>query len=178
MSWVFESCNKHILEISRSLSIYLRLRPCSIVVYGKFYLYCLYYFRLFSGLLIVQICSINYALHLESVKIHKNCLYWSVFGTDVNRDVVFNCFLLPIVEIPPFKKIISFNDSPSKMMKTALYFVLKALFILNILNIFLTFWTCRQNGLIRKIRLISKFLTSQPGSKKNYNTDNAQYLTN
>ena len=27
----------------------------------------------------------------------------------------------------------------------------------------LTFWSCRGNGLIRKIRLISKFLTQQPG---------------
>ena len=26
-----------------------------------------------------------------------------------------------------------------------------------------TFWSCRKNGLIRKIGLISKFLTSQPG---------------
>ena len=27
----------------------------------------------------------------------------------------------------------------------------------------LTFWSCRQDALIRKIRLISKFITSQPG---------------
>ena len=26
-----------------------------------------------------------------------------------------------------------------------------------------TFWSCRKNGLIRKIRLTSKFMTSQPG---------------
>ena len=25
------------------------------------------------------------------------------------------------------------------------------------------FWECRENGLIRKIRLTSKFMTSQPG---------------
>ena len=25
------------------------------------------------------------------------------------------------------------------------------------------FWSCRKNGLIRKIRLISKFMTSEPG---------------
>ena len=31
--------------------------------------------------------------------------------------------------------------------------------------IVLTFWSCRKNGLIRKIRLISKFMTSQPGLK-------------
>ena len=28
----------------------------------------------------------------------------------------------------------------------------------------MTFWSYRENGLIRKIRLISKFTTSQPGS--------------
>ena len=29
----------------------------------------------------------------------------------------------------------------------------------------LTFWACRKNGLIRKIRLTSKFMTSQPASQ-------------
>ena len=33
--------------MSRSLSINLYLRPCSIAIYGKFYLYCLYHLRLF-----------------------------------------------------------------------------------------------------------------------------------
>ena len=27
----------------------------------------------------------------------------------------------------------------------------------------MTFWSCRKNDLIRKIRLTSKFMTSQPG---------------
>ena len=27
----------------------------------------------------------------------------------------------------------------------------------------LTFWSCKQNGLIRKIELTLKFMTSQPG---------------
>ena len=26
-----------------------------------------------------------------------------------------------------------------------------------------TFWSCRENGLIRKVRLTSKFMASQPG---------------
>ena len=40
------------------------------------------------------------------------------------------------VGLSPFKKIfflIFFNDSPSKMMKNAFYFILKALFVLKIL---------------------------------------------
>ena len=43
------------------------------------------------------------------------------------------------------------TESPLKMMKNAIYFTLKPLFVLKI------------NGLIRKIRLISKFMTSQTG---------------
>ena len=54
---------------------------------------------------------------------------------------------------------ICFNDSPLKMMKNAFYFTLKALFIL---KIFMTPWPCWKNGLIRKTRLISKFMTSRP----------------
>ena len=27
----------------------------------------------------------------------------------------------------------------------------------------MTFWSCRKKGLIRKVRLISRFMTSQPG---------------
>ena len=46
-------------------------------------------------------------------------------------------------------------------MQNGFYFMLKALFVIFKLFIF-TFWSCRKNGLIRKIRLISKFMTSQP----------------
>ena len=62
----------------------------------------------------------------------------------------------------PSKKIyfIHFNEMTLKMMKNAFYFMLKALFILTILKFFaLTLQSCRKNGLIRKIRLISKFAT-------------------
>ena len=38
----------------------------------------------------------------------------------------------------------------------------------------LNFWSCRENGLIRKIRLISKFMTSQPG----YQTSTIHILPN
>ena len=43
-------------------------------------------------------------------------------------------------------------------------FHLKSSFRSQDIQIFvLTFWACRKNGLIRKIKLISKFMTSQPG---------------
>ena len=51
----------------------------------------------------------------------------------------------------------NFNESPLKMMKNSFYFILKALFVLKIFN----FLFIQKNGLIRKIRLISKCMTSQ-----------------
>ena len=60
--------------------------------------------------------------------------------------------------------LICFNDSASKLMKNAFYFILEALFVLKIFNFVLTFWACRKNGLIRKIKLISKSMTSEPGN--------------
>ena len=63
------------------------------------------------------------------------------------------------------KKIlfICFNDSPSKMMINAFYFVLKAFFILKIFKF--SSWLfehVEKKSLIRKITLISKFMTSPP----------------
>ena len=49
-------------------------------------------------------------------------------------------------------------------MKNAFCLILKALFVLKIFLVFVTtFWSCRKNGLIRKIRLTLRFMTSQPG---------------
>ena len=64
--------------------------------------------------------------------------------------------LLVKVGLSPSKEscLVCFNESPLKMMKNAFYFILKALLVL---------WSCRKNSLIRKIRLISKLLTSQSG---------------
>ena len=70
--------------------------------------------------------------------------------------------------LPPSKKFcfIYYNERPLKMMKNAFYFILKALFFLKIFKVFvLTFWSCRKNGLIRKKRLISKFMASQSGQQ-------------
>ena len=80
--------------MSRSLSINFYLRPCSIVIYGKFHLYHLNLFRNFSGLSIVQIWYMNYGFHFGSVKIHKHFLYWSVFSTHIQRKIFFNSLLI------------------------------------------------------------------------------------
>ena len=47
-------------------------------------------------------------------------------------------------------------------MKNAFYFILKALFVPFPVYSKSSFWSCRKNGLIRKISLSSKFMTSQP----------------
>ena len=54
--------------------------------------------------------------------------------------------------------VICFNERPLKMMKNAFYFNSKAQFVLKIFV--LTFLPYRKNDLIRKIRIISKLVTS------------------
>ena len=54
-------------------------------------------------------------------------------------------------------------ESPLKIMKNAFYFVLKALFDLKIFKFCHEFWSCGKNGLIRKMSLTSKIMTSRPG---------------
>ena len=49
------------------------------------------------------------------------------------------------------------------MMKNDFYFTFKALFVLKIFKILSLFLAMYKKGLIRKIRLISIFMTSQPG---------------
>ena len=70
------------------------------------------------------------------------------------------------VGLSPSKKICAtcLIESPLKMMKNAFYFILKALLVLKIFK-FLSrlFGHVEKNGFIGKIRLTSKFMTSQPG---------------
>ena len=54
------------------------------------------------------------------------------------------------------------TGSPIKIRKNGFYFTLKTLFVLKIFTC-LNFLIMQKNGLIRKLRLISKFMTSQPG---------------
>ena len=49
------------------------------------------------------------------------------------------------------------------MMKNALYFISKALYFLKIFKFVLTFWLSRKSRMIKKVRLISNFIMSQPG---------------
>ena len=56
------------------------------------------------------------------------------------------------------------TESPLKMMKNVFYFTLKTLFVLKILSFVLTFSLVAKR-LVRKIKSISKFMTSQPGKQ-------------
>ena len=48
-------------------------------------------------------------------------------------------------------------------MRIAFYFILKALFVFKMFKVLSCFDHVEKNGLIRKIRLISKFMMTQPG---------------
>ena len=52
-----------------------------------------------------------------------------------------------------------------KMTKNVFYFTLKAIFVLKIFICLCWIFGHIENGLIKKIRLISKFITSQPGKQ-------------
>ena len=51
-------------------------------------------------------------------------------------------------------------------MINAFYLALKPLFVLQILKFFFKFYGMQKNGFTRKIKLISKFITLQPGKQK------------
>ena len=55
-------------------------------------------------------------------------------------------------------------ESPLKMI--TFYFTSKALFLHKILNLFLGLLVMQKNGLSGKIKLISRFVTSQPAKQK------------
>ena len=55
------------------------------------------------------------------------------------------------------------SESPLEMIKNVSYFILKTLFVLKKFKICFKFLIMQKNGLIKKIRLISRFMTLQPG---------------
>ena len=55
------------------------------------------------------------------------------------------------------------NEGLLKIMKMFFILLLKALFVLKIFNFCLDFLVIQKNSMIKKTRLISTFMTSQPG---------------
>ena len=82
----------------------------------------------------------------------------------------FFCFLKSGSHLPRKFFIICFNDSPSKMMKNAFYFVLKALFVLKIFKFL--FWLF---GHVEKTAWLKRYVNIEIHDLtawliKNYNT--------
>ena len=60
------------------------------------------------------------------------------------------------------------TESSVKMMKNAFYLTLNLFSFSRYLNFCLDFLVMQKNGLIRKIRLTQKFMTSEPGKQLQY----------
>ena len=94
-----------------------------------------------------QVFFIRFAIDFQTFIVHMKRLR-STFLRYMSR----NYYLLPELIMVVFK------------FWTALKSIFNAFFVLKIFWIFvLNFWSCRKDGLIRKIRLISKVITAQPG---------------
>ena len=73
---------------------------------------------------------------------------------------------------------ISFNDSPSKMLKNAFYFILKALFVLKIFKFLSCVFAHVEKRLDGKDKVNFEIHDITAWSTNNYNTHIAQYLPN
>ena len=93
-------------------------------------------------------------------------LFFGHFGVCIYciNSVTSVTFYLKLDSHFPKRVVIFFIENPLKLMGNAFYFILKALLILEIFQFFVTTsWSCRENDLIRKVKLTSKFMASQPG---------------
>ena len=95
-------------------------------------------------------------------------LNFDVFGQVIIRNLVKNIQVLSLKSdshLP--KKMFYFRQrKPFKSDQKCFLFHLESSFCSQDVSIFvMTFWSGRKSGLIRKIRLISKFMTSQPGQQ-------------
>ena len=139
----------------------------------NFYLYCVY--RVYYRPLIGATSELNLVpwvlKKIFSAEMDKNYIYLVV---QADKMPIFRKFALKNALIPPMSRIspglwsgeiwvICFIESPLKWWRMLHQLHLKTLFVFKIFKDFImTFWSWRKNGLIRKIRLISK-LMSQSG---------------
>ena len=107
---------------------------------SKFLLYALYlcYIKFYFDY-IIHIYVICFIIYLLYIYMYIIC-----------RTLTFQKKLCYLLDWKPFK-----ND------EKCFLFHLKSMFF------FTAFWSCWKNGLIRKLRLTSKFMTSQPGLQTN-----------
>ena len=113
----------------------------------------------------VEVC-ISYLFYLRSsFSIFCVLCFFSVLFWTRCHFKSYNICLIK-VGLLPSKNFSSFNSmkSPLKMMKNAFHFISRALFVLKIFKLLSwIFGHIEKSGLIRKIRLVSKFMTSQSG---------------
>ena len=78
------------------------------------------------------------------------------------QDIILICIT---VRLSPYKFffVICLIESPLKVMKNAFHFILNAIFVLKIFKFLSRHFGDVGKSLIRKIRLTSKFMMSQPG---------------
>ena len=93
----------------------------------------------------------------EALKLMSQLIIFYVEKSHLMKDLKSDFHL------PRKNCFICFNDSPSKMMKNAFYFILKALFVLKMFNFLSRILGMEKNDLIGKITLNLKFMTLQPG---------------
>ena len=103
-------------------------------------------------------------LNIALVKFSELILFFdNIFYTLSCCECTF-VFLKPGSDLP--KKIICFNDSPPKWWKMLFISSWKLFSFSRYLSFCLDYWPCRKNDSIRKITLISKFMTSQPDCQR------------
>ena len=91
---------------------------------------------------------------------HDICIHFANVNSECSQASVVELFVKTVKGALYGLKYFFSTGNPLKKMKNVSYFTLKALFVLNIFKFCLDMY---KNGLIRKISLILKFMTSQLG---------------
>ena len=120
--WIMEL----ISEISSNISINLYLTPCSIAIYGKFYLYCLYHFRLFLACknLVHELCItflLLFKLFLLASKLYDSSQnFFSDMLKIWTKVYIWELLVLLLIEssIPTFQYFFSIFHLVCKFLKS------------------------------------------------------------
>ena len=112
----------------------------------------------------VNFCNIFKSTLLQNI---STCVCRYPFIATSNCGRVARCYTVQKVRFsppPPPKKYYLLHWKPFKSDEKCFLFHLKSSFRSQYIQVFvMTFWSCKKNGFLRKIRLTEKFTTSQPG---------------
>ena len=123
------------------------------------------YMQLISSIIVHQRKDFHsYFFMFSKTSLNKN--RWKVHRFEKKKNLYQFWFYVVLKlgsHLPKKIFFASLVESPLKMMENAFYFILKALFILNVFQFLIwLFVHVEKYGLIRKIRLVSKFMASEP----------------